>query len=177
MKKFFYLIAIVLSSGFLFTACTNDDDPVYVDHDTVSTVYEYRNKNFNYDSVNGSYYFYDIIDPVLHEGEMVLIYMSSAWDTSGNKTWVLLPNEFYYYYGGNMYNLYANFEFFSDEFRIDVYPNVSSLPSQFVGVTFRVMIIPANITYLRGYAPPVDYRDYNAVVKYFKIDESKIIQK
>ena len=51
--------------------------------------------------------------------------------------------------------------------------DVTTTPIYYNNQKFRIVLVPADIVN-KGAKAPVDYSDYNAVIKYFKINDSKV---
>lgn len=168
MKKVISLVVIMLSFSLIFSSCNSDDDN-YIDNDTVSAIYDYPNRSFLYDANTDEFYFKDNNFP-LYSGENLLIYIQSGQDNG--PVWKLLPNFSNYIENNVVYPMNYNYDFTMQNFEITAWGD--PMPQYLTGITFRVVVIPGFFPKSKSATPLVDYRDYNAVVKYFNIDESKV---
>lgn len=172
MKKIISLLFMVLSIGFIVTSCNDDDDDnnYPVDHDTIPSLYDFNNVSFNFDGVNNLYYFRP--DFALYAGEHLLIYVQSGWDNN-TPIWKLLPNNILYTAtDANVYNMFLNYNFTNKDFEITA-ENSVAMPPELNGLNFRVIVIQTIVGKKQSLDMP-DYNDYKAVIKYYKIDESKV---
>jgi len=174
MKKillFLFLGAV----GFTAYSCDNDDDVVTqnpVDYDTYSTAYDISP---SFTKVNDNLYrFSDDFNSPLVESDVVLIYMQNGTD-GGAPVWKLLP---YTYYVGNLANDAVDYLFDFSKFGITININsttafsLTANPSYYQNKNFRVVVVPAKTG--KSAKAAVNYEDYNSVIKYYNIDESKI---
>lgn len=178
MKKVISLLFMFLSIGLIFTSCNDDDDDYYYPIDNNNNnnnnplLYEVNNVSFNYDSSANTYLFQSKFKFKLYKGVNVLIYLLSDWDNN-EPVWMLLPNSALYTASDNKtYNMFFNYNFTNKDYQITAWSD--PMPQYLTGITFRVVAIPGFFPKSKSATPPVDYRDYNAVVKYFNIDESKV---
>ncbi|KIC65148.1 hypothetical protein [Chryseobacterium taiwanense] len=174
MKKFFPLLMLAFVSLFIFSCDNNDNDVPYQDNDTYPIM---RDATGTFSS-GGNNPFTLIMDINIQNSDVVLVYRKV-----GNY-WQSVPKT---YYLDDVQNLPAgreldyNFQFSTSEVRISTAANfnqstqmTSGETNQYlVNQTFRVVLVPASPA--KGTAPAVDYNDYNAVVKYYNLDESKVM--
>lgn len=171
MKKFLPILLVAFVSLFIFSCDDNNDNGPYQDNDTIATAYDITNASFVKQNSNLYRYTNQFNTPLI-QSDVVLIYMQT--DTSnGSPVWKLLP---YTYYVGNANNDAVDYTFDFSKYDIAIYVNSTSTfnldnnSSYYTGKRFRVVVVPANT----GKNASVDYKDYNSVIKYYNIDESKI---
>jgi len=169
MRKFLPMIALAFASFFIYSCDNNDDDDVVVQtEDTYGTAYDL---NATFTKTNSNLYEYsNQFNSPLVESDVVLIYMQTG-TTNNAPIWKLLPYTFY-----NANNDAVDYTFDFSKFDIAIYVN-SSLnldvnPTYYTGKRFRVVVVPAKTG--KNASAEVDHNDYNAVIKYYSIDESKI---
>lgn len=164
MKKLISLLFLSLLAFFVIS-CDNDDD-TYVDNDTYPVVLNISNENFTWDS-NLGYNISKTFSSSLGSADMVLIYRQNG-TSEGNPIWQQIPRTLYVTQG----ELDYDFDFTVND--IVIYAggtyDLSTTPQYLNNQTFRVVLIPAS----QGKNANVDYSDYNSVIKYFKIDDSKV---
>ncbi|MDC8101889.1 hypothetical protein [Chryseobacterium rhizosphaerae] len=178
MKKILPFI-LLAGVGFLSFSCDNKDDVVVTkDYDTISQSFDI---NPNFTKVSDNLYRWSdaFINPLV-QSDMVLIYMQVGTD-GDSPIWKLLP---YTYYVGNPNNDAVDYIYEFSKYGATININSTSTfnltanPSYYQGKRFRVLILPANATGTGGAKMAnnnvVDYKDYNSVIKYYNIDESKI---
>lgn len=166
MKRIFLFLAVAAMAT--FSSCQGDDGapgPAGPD----SEVYEVRNENFTLD-IHNEYTIYEKLNPNISISDNILIYRLSGTLDSQTPIWQLIPRTFYLSQG----ELDYDFDFTKEDFTI--YANgtydLSTTPAYLNNQTFRLVIIPGYFS--NKSAAPVDLKDYNAVVKYYHIDDSKI---
>lgn len=157
-------------AGLFILSCDDNDDVVQVeDNDTYATAYDISPTFTRSSSI--LYQFSDEFNDPLVESDVVLIYMQT--DTTNNSpVWKLLP---YTFYVNNLNNDEVEYTF--DFSKFDIQINVNSTPTlnldanptYYAGKRFRVVVVPAKTG-----KSSLDHNDYNAVIKYYGIDESKI---
>ncbi|RXM37767.1 hypothetical protein BOQ62_20975 [Chryseobacterium sp. CH21] len=175
MKKillFLFLGAV----GFTAYSCDNSDDTVVEQgKDTYSTAYDIIPKFNKEDSF--TYHFDDAFNSALLESDVVLIYLQTGLTTNGAPIWKLLPYTEYPNNGAD--KVEYSYDFSKFDIGIDVRStngvNLDNNPGYYTNKKFRVVIVPAKTgTSKNAAAATVDYSDYNSVIKYYNIDESKI---
>ena len=149
---------------------SNNDSAPITDNDTISEVFEYGGVNFT--AANG----YSQILTYPHQiytSDMVLVYRLSGV-FQGNDIWKLQPETFFFDDG--TLDFEYNFDF--TRFDTNVYMNgfdLASVSNSYrTGQVFRVVIIPAYFG--NRQSSKVDFTDYNAVIKAYNIDQSKMIK-
>ena len=178
MKKILPLI-LLSGIGLLTYSCDNrNDDPVVVnpnpnpgDSDTVPAM---KDVNVSLNSSN-NYSHIELLN--LQNTDVVLVYRR---DPASNNAWQLIPKT---YYLANNRELEYNFLFNSQ--KVEIFTegvNPATLSTAEAGTylnsqTFRIVLVYANAgkaAAAKSAKPNVDYSDYNAVVKYYNLDESKV---
>ncbi len=155
-------------SIFTVSCDNNDDDVQYVDNDTVAGVIEIT-RNFQYNSSTQQYFINQSIS--MGVSDMALVYRLK--DMSGtNDVWEQIPKTVYFNNGNE---IDYDFDFTKNDVQIYIGANYDlTTTTQFLNnQTFRIVLVPADFLN-KGAKPPVDYSDYNAVIKYFKINDSKV---
>ena len=136
-------------------------DPI--DYDTISEVMEVTT------SFGSSNNFSRLVtfNPPIYASDIVLVY--HLYDVvNGDDIWRSMPQT---YYLSNGRELDYNFDFTRYDVNIFLGANfdMNTLTSDWTqSQTFRIVIVPAS------FKTAVDYTDYDAVIKAFNIDESKI---
>ncbi|WP_330745169.1 hypothetical protein [Chryseobacterium sp. CP-77] len=181
MKKillFLFLGAV----GFTAYSCDNDDTVVQgTDYDTINQSFDISP---TFTRVNDNLYRWsDDFNKPLIQSDMVLIYMQIGTD-GDSPVWKLLP---YTYYVGNGNNDAVDYIYEFSKYAATININstntfsLTANPSYYQNKKFRVLILPANGTGTGGAkmakGAGVDYNDYKSVIKYYNIDESKIVTK
>jgi len=149
-------------------SCTNDTTTNAIDNDTISEVFEYSNVNF----FPNSYSVVLTYPHVIYASDMVLVYRLSG-SYQGEDVWKLLP-ETYYFPDGTL-DLRYDFDF--TRFDTQVYMEGFDLPAVSstyrLNQVFRVVIVPG---YFGNKQKSIDFSDYKAVMKTYKVNENKIIK-
>lgn len=164
MKKYLPILLLAFVSLFIFSC--DDNDNVVGDGDTYPKM---RDVSGSFTNANG----YSFTVPInIQNTDVVLIYRR---DPAASNAWQLIPKT-YYLSGGRELDYNALF----DSQNVEIYTEAnfdqttmtSSEVSQYLtSQTFRVVLVPASPA--KG-ASAVNTSDYNAVVKYYNLDESKI---
>lgn len=179
MKKIL-LFLFLGTVGFTAYSCDNSDDTVVqgVDYDTISQMKDITGSF----SSNGNYTISQGLD--IPNTYVVLVYRLVA----GN-VWQQIPKSVYLPdVAGKPTNRVFdyNFVFNSQNVEIRIDDENFNLPTDLTSgeistylsnQTFRIVLVPANGSGIGGAKNKqanVDYSDYNAVVKYFNLDESKV---
>lgn len=168
MKKFFSLMMIALLAVFV-VSCKDDDD----DRDTYSVVYDIQENFVNSSDPNTTNYLYGInkvFNSPLSGSDVVLIYRKNV---DSDNSWQLLPKTVYVDAG--VFDYTFNFTVNDIQIYADSNFNLSAQSNSFKdrflnNQIFRVVLVPAS----SGKNANVDYHDYNSVIRYFKIDDSKV---
>lgn len=167
MKKYFTLLAFMLLGGFILTSCeTTEYIDDGIDYDTYSVVYKVNNRTFT----AGNNYSTDFVFPsniTVLSSDMVLVYRQK--DVSGgNPVWEMIPKTIYLTNGEE---LDYDFDFTINDAVIFMGgTDLANAPTDFThNQNFRVVIVPAE------FGNKMDYTDYNKVIQYYNIDETKAI--
>ncbi|MBW8524608.1 hypothetical protein K0U91_04170 [Chryseobacterium chendengshani] len=167
MKKFLSILMLAFA-GLFILSCDDNDEVVQVeDNDTYATAYDISPTFIR--SSSNLYQFSDEFNDPLVESDVVLIYMQTG-TANNSPVWRLLP---YTVFVGSIDEVDYNFDFS----KFDIQINVNSTPTlnldanstYYAGKRFRVVVVPAKTG-----KNSIDHKDYNAVIKYYGIDESKI---
>ena len=165
------IILIVAFIGMItLQSCVKEEivTPNNPDYDTISEVFEYTNVDF----YSGSGYSVVLDFPhAIYTSDMVLVYRLASSGSSGD-VWKPMP-ETYYFNDGTL-----DFGYDNDFTRYDAQVNLFGydlpvLSNAFkLNQVFRVVVIPAYFG--NRTVNSVDLKDYNAVIKYYDIDENNI---
>lgn len=169
MRKITLLFAFI--GMMTIQSCTvNEQQPINnTDNDTISEVWEYTR------SFTTSNNFSNLIafPHTIYASDMVLVYRLSGV-SSGTDIWKLMP-ETYYFNDGTLDFRY-DFDFTRYDASIFMDGNdLASVSSNYrINQVLRIVVIP-------GYfgnktTNTINFNDYNAVIKTFKIDENKIVK-
>lgn len=169
MRKFLPILTLAFASFFIYSCDDNDDVVQVEDQDTIAQM---RDITGNFNTGNG----FTLTQGInILSTDVVLVYRNINSNTNAAAVWQLLPKT-YFLSGGREfdYNFLfnsTNLEIFTDanfdEATMSSTENASYLTNQ----TFRIVLVPANSS--KGSAS-VDYNDYNAVVKYYNLNDSKV---
>lgn len=146
-------------------SCKDDDD---MDYDTYSRVIEVT-RNFQYNNATDQYFINQSIS--MESSDMALVYRLK--DQSGsNDVWEQIPKTVYFNNGNE---IDYDFDFTQNDVQIYIGANydLSTTPQFLNNQTFRIVLVPADFLG-KNATPPVDYSDYNAVIKYFKINDLNV---
>lgn len=168
MKKFLPILLLAFVSLFIFSCDDNNDNTPYTDNDTYSIM---KDATGTFSSSNS---FTLSMDINIQNTDVVLVYRKV-----GNY-WQSIPKT---YYLDNVTvpttgrELDYNFNFNTQEVNISTSANFNQSTqmsaaetTQYLNnQTFRVVLVPASAG-----KTSVDFTDYNAVIKYYNIDESKV---
>jgi len=165
---------------FGFQACEGPEGPPGQDGQDglISEVFELRNVSFLHDSnspFTTGYTIYRNLNPVLFNGDVILIYRLSDMIDSNTPVWQQIPRTLFLNEG----ELDYDFDFSKEDFTIyaggtyDLRTTSNFINNQ----TFRIVIVPGpsevGVT-SRNSQKKVDYSDYNAVIKAYNIDDSNV---
>lgn len=162
MKKYlsFLLLAIF---GFVALSCNNDRD---VDNDTYSVVYDVTE---SFTAANNYEVLKTFNNPLYNE-DVILVYRRSS--TSGTPVWQQIPRTLFLTEG----ELDYDFDFSANDVLLKaggtiVFANQNQTfnSTYLQNQVFRIVIVPASA----GKAA-VDYSNYNEVIKFFNIDDTKV---
>lgn len=166
MKKLlsFLMIAVL---GFLFVSCTDDsrDD---IDSDTYSVVYDVT---ANFQNTNGRYVISRSFNNAIPSTDVILVYRKSGVD-GNNNVWQQIPRTLFLTEG----ELDYDFDFTRSDVAIyaggnvDISAQTAAWQNMYINnQTFRVVIVPA----AAGKAN-INYSNYEEVIKYYNIDDTKV---
>ncbi|MDQ1098701.1 MULTISPECIES: hypothetical protein [Chryseobacterium] len=170
MKKLIPLFLLAFISFFVYS-CDNNDDPVQTqDNDTIAQMKDITGTF----SSSGGYTISQGLN--ILNTDVVLVYRNINSNTSSSAIWQLLPKTFYL---SNNRELDYNFIFNSQNVDITTQANFdqSTMTSAeankyLINQNFRIVLVPANA----GKNSQLDYNDYNSVIKFYHIDESKVVK-
>jgi hypothetical protein len=169
MKKIFLVLAVVGTT--ILSSCTGPEGPRgATGYSAESEVFELRNINFGYDATNG-YNIYQPLNPQILDSDVLLIYRLSGTIDPQTPIWQSIPRTLYLSQG----ELDYDFDFSKEDFTIyagGTY-NLATTPTYLNNQTFRIVIIPGYFSNKKA-QKVVDLSDYNAVIKAYNIDESKM---
>lgn len=174
MKKLFPIAALTFSSLFIFS-CDNGNDEVAVVDNTVYA--QVKDVTGTFSSSNG----YKLTQGLsISNTTVVLVYRNVG--ASNNPIWQLIPKTFYLddnlAFPANR-ELDYNFDFTTGDVEIRTEANFDQATqmtnvetsSFLVNQTFRIVLIPG----IAGKTSnPVNHDDYNAVIKYYNINDSNV---
>lgn len=167
MKRLIALLFIATISSFTMSCNDDDSNGNYVDNDTYSEVYDINNVNFGYDN-NTGYFIKRSFSKPLYNTDMVLIYQNTAVD-NGNKVWTLIPRTIYLNDGNEVD---YTFDFTASDVQIYAGATFNLANTEYVtNKSFRVLVIPAALARSQS---TVDFSDYNAVVKFYNLNDKKV---
>lgn len=151
--------------GLFIFSCDNRDEVIAPqDNDTYARVIDYKNISFT-NTPNG-FRIARNLPFVMYDSDVVLIYRQTGTLNNGSPVWQSIPTTLYLQQG----ELDYDFDFSKVDFTIyaDGTYNIGTTPEFLNNQTFRVVMVPASFKNAN-----VDYKDYNSVIKYFNIDDSK----
>lgn len=167
MKKLFSFFMIALL-GFLVVSCTTDSRDNSTDNDTYPLVYDLT---ANFQNTNGKYVISKTFNPI-PSTDVILVYRKSGVD-GANPVWQQIPRTLFLPEG----ELDYDFDFTRQDFaiyaggNIDIAAQSAAFKNSYINnQTFRVVFVPAAATG-RG---NVDYSNYDEVIKYYNINDSKV---
>ena len=148
---------------------TRNDDVIVQDNDTYPVVLDLNNVSFSNDAENGYNINRSFTKPLIST-DVVLIYRKAGSASDGSPVWQSLPRTLYLNDGNE---LDYDFDFSRNDIMIYANGNydISTTMQYLNNQTFRVVLVPASAG---GKNANVDYNDYESVIKYFKIDDSKV---
>jgi hypothetical protein len=167
MKRLLLFLAIVATT--VFSSCEGPQGPAGSNGTNIeSEVFELRNVNFDYNTIDG-FNIYRTLSPNILDADVLLVYRLTSLIDSNTPVWKLVPNAVYASQGEINYD----FDFSKEDFKIYVSAtyDLNTTPAFLDNQTFRVVIVPG---YFSGKKSPIDKSDYNAVIKYYNINDSNI---
>lgn len=176
MRKFLPILMLAFVSLFIYS-CDNNDDEVVVDN----TVYtQVRDVTGTFNSGNNFRISQGLDIPTT---TVVLVYRNTGTGSGANAVWQLIPKT--YYLDDNINfpadrELDYNFDFTTQDVEIRTEANfnqgtqitASEAAQYLTNQTFRIVLIPGVAA---KSANAVDHNDYNAVIKYYNLDDSKVV--
>jgi hypothetical protein len=168
MKKITLLLAFI--GMITLQSCVREEVVVQdtFDSDTISEVFQYNNVNFT--SGNGYTVLLDFPHSI-YNSDMVLVYRR-AGNSSAGAIWKLLPETYYFDDGTLDFGYQNDFTRFDAEVTLFGF-DLPGLSSDFrLNQTFRVVIIPG--FFGNRSANPVDFKDYEAVINYYGINDENV---
>lgn len=162
-------------SFFTYSCDNNDDEVQYVDNDTYSGVLEIT-RSFQYNSGGAFGEQHAIRQTISQYGmldsDKVLVYRLKGV-SGGLDVWEQIPKTIYL---SNGQEVDYDFDFTKND--VQIYVNgtydVTTTPEFYNNQTFRIVLVPAG--FLNKGGSQVDYSDYNAVIKYYNINDSKVLK-
>lgn len=161
MKKILTLFAFV--SLVVLQGCTTSDDTDFVDHDTISEVFEVTT---SFNTSNGFATIVPLAPPIFNS-DVVLVYHLFS-DANGVDIWRPMPQTYYMSDGGA---LDYNFDFTTS--RVSIFLGANFELANLSGAwtqnqTFRIVIVPGS------FSKTLKSNDFSAVIKALNIKESQI---
>ena len=174
MKKL--LIPFIFTIAVLFQSCKGPDGPqgpAGADG-LIGQTAEIENVNFT--SANGWELrrTFSSVNLGFVESDVILVYV--LWGAPNNTPiWRLVPQAI-----DSSRGIFYNFDFTPSDFTLFIEApdnvNLGTLSTTFTqNQTFRIVAIPSEFN-SRKSGPAVDYNDYEAVKKYYNLDESKVVK-
>jgi hypothetical protein len=171
MKKYFTLMILAVLGGLFVMSCDRTDTVVTEDNDTYPVM-----KDVTGTFTNGNTY---TLSQSLNiaNSDVVLVYRNYNSNTSNSAVWQLIPKT-YYLSGGNE----LDYNFLFDASKVEIYTEANFDQTTMTTAekntylnnqTFRIVLVPASRASRTSAAAPVNYEDYNAVVKYYNLKEPK----
>ncbi len=170
MKKIITILAVI--GMFSLQGCTIEDSNA-IDNDTIAEVYQLNNASFSY-NVNDGYNIYEDLKPILFDEDVILIYRKIGSISATNAPiWQQIPRTIFLENGRE---LDYDFDFSKGDFTIYARGNydLSLTPQYLNNQTFRIVIVPGSKSGSAKYANKNGFSDYNAVIKKYNIDDSKV---
>lgn len=162
MKKYFSFLLLAIF-GFVAISCNDDRD---VDNDTYSVVYDVS-ENF---TMANNYEVLKTFNNPLYNEDVILVYRRD--NSGGTAVWQQIPRTLFLTEG----ELDYDFDFTANDVLLKAGGtiNFANQPQAFhstylLNQVFRIVIVPASAGKV-----PVDYSNYNEVIKFFNIDDSKV---
>lgn len=171
MRKYLPLFLLAFASLFIYSCDDNNDVP-FQDYDTIGATYDITNPVFTNVVGTNAYEYVRNLPQTLQGGDMILFYVAAL---NGDPVWKPMPYTFYPS-GGGVVDYTGDFS--SGDIALYVDADFALANTTYISPQrkFRIVIVPAdhygNLKMANG-SSPVDLKDYNAVIKYFNIDDSK----
>jgi hypothetical protein len=169
MKKYITLMLLAIFSLAIVSCDTRNDDVNTQDNDTYPVVLDINNTNFSFDAQDGYFIERSFTKPLVST-DVVLIYRKAGTASDGSAVWQSIPRTLYLDNGDE---LDYDFDFTRNDIMIYANGNydISTTPEFINNQTFRVVLVPASASSRNA---NVDYSNYESVIKYFNIDDSKV---
>ncbi|GIQ58195.1 hypothetical protein Flavo103_13310 [Flavobacterium collinsii] len=170
MKKILTLFAVAVVGLITFSSCEGPEGPPGQDA-PLAPVIDVNNVNF---ALNGDG---EVIDFgfTLFPGDVALAYRATGVATNGGTIWTQIP-ESHYYDDGTLFFTYkfnftrVDFELYLEGFELNTVPTNLRTNQK-----FRIVVVPGEDPKIsKKSVNKEDYSDYNAVIKKYKIDDSKV---
>ena len=170
MKRLLLFLAVVGLAT--FSGCEGDQGLQGKDGQPgpLSEVFELKNVNFTLSQNNG-YTIFRNLNPVIFASDNILIFRMASLINPTTPVWQLIPRTLFVPEG----ELDYDYDFSKQDFTIyagGTY-NLSLTPQYINNQTFRIVILPG---YFSRQSTPVNFQDYNAVIKYFNINDQNVTQ-
>ena len=169
MKRIFLLLAVVAMTT--LQSCDGDPGPQGPagNPGPESEVFELQNVNFQLNQ-NNEYVIFRDLNPAIYDSDNILIYRMAGTIDAQTPIWQLIPRTLFLNEG----ELDYDFDFSAIDFTIYAGGNynLATTPQFINNQTFRIVIIPGYFSNRPGSA--VNFEDYNAVIKAYRIDDSNV---
>ncbi|SEW39004.1 hypothetical protein SAMN05421841_2536 [Chryseobacterium wanjuense] len=162
MKKFLPILLLAFVSLFIFSC--DDNDNVVGDGDTYSQM---RDVTGNFTNAN-SYAFTQGINIESTDVVLVYRYLGDSWQLIPKMMYLSGNREFQYNFVFDSQNVQIRI----DDENFDLTTLSASEANQYLNnQKFRIVLVPASANKNAS----VNYEDYNSVIKYYNLDDSKVI--
>lgn len=168
-------MVLAIFGGLLMMSCERvvDNGPIQ-DNDTYSSVYDITENFVKSGTSNSLYGINKEFKTALYNSDVVLVYRQDG-TSSGSPVWKLLPKTYYLTQGELDYNF--DFSKYDVQIYADANFDLAAQDAAFKNAylnnqKFRVVIVPASFG--NRTSSSVNREDYNAVIKYYKLDDSKV---
>jgi hypothetical protein len=162
MKKIILVLTVI---GMVTLSSCSNNDP---DNDTISEVWEFTNVNFQPNTFSVVLNF----PKTIFTSDMVLVYRLTGSTNQGNDIWKLMPESYFFDDGTLDYRFVNDFTTVDAEVRLEGFDLIGLPANVRLNQIFRVVAIPG--FFGNKSVQQVDFSDYNATIKAFNIDQSKI---
>ena len=168
MKKFYFILAIVIGMITL-QSCVKEE--IIQNNNVEVQVIELTNANF---TLQNEFTRKFNFNPPILNNDMILVYRLDGITNNNQDIWKQLPQVYFEPINGQLEEIEYNFDFTINDVYLYMYSTlpVQNLPFEWTqNQIFRVVILPG---YRARSASQVDFNDFNAVVKAYNLDLSKI---
>ena len=164
MRRILLLLTVI--GSITLSSCSGDTGPRGASGPD-SEVFELQNINFQLDQ-NNEYTIFQQLNPQLKSSDNILIYRMAATINPQTPIWQLIPRTLFLTQG----QLDYDFDFSKVDFTIYAGGNfnIATVPQFINNQTFRIVIIPGYFSKNGS----VDINDYNAVIKAYTINDTKV---